>query len=165
MVLRVQYGSAAKDEALSLQQDIIRFVTKRLEEFSNAAIDHFLQVFPEGDDNDNYAERFTTQVWKELLVMVRDRVGPNLINKCVASFNSEDPKTILSRPVSAIMQVMCSTIGKLPEVKENPALNMQLALDELLVKIQPVVWRWAADRCDLALRLQSQKRLGSWPLP
>jgi hypothetical protein len=161
--MQKQYGKTAGIESMTLQKDIIHFVLRRYKDFDNTAISHYLQEFPDDEENGNYNERFTSQVWKDLLVMVRGQVGPNLKNKCLVSFNSEDPMTILSKPISAITQVMCSAIIGLPEVMDNPALNTQQALDELFVRIQPVAMQWAIDQCNISLRIQSVKTSNHWP--
>ncbi|KAI9764365.1 MAG: hypothetical protein M1840_008503 [Geoglossum simile] len=150
--MRNRYGDAASIESMTLQKDIIDFVLQRYKDFDNTAISYYLQQLPDGEEDTNYNERFTTQVWKDLLVMVRGRVGPNLKNRCLVSFNSEDPTTILSKPISAITQVMCSAITGLPEVMDNPALNTQQASDELFARIQPEV-----------MRIQSVKTSNHWP--
>jgi hypothetical protein len=160
--MRKQYGNTAGIESMTLQKDIIHLVLRRHKDFDNTAISHYLQEFPDDGGNGNYNERFTSQVWKDLLVMVRGRVGPNFKNKCLVSFNSEDPTAILSKPISAITQVMCAAITGLPEVTDNPALNTPQASDELFVRIQPVVMRWAVDVCDTSLRVQSVKTSNHW---
>jgi hypothetical protein len=161
--MRNRYRNTAGIESMTLEKDIIHFVLHRHEDFNNIAINRYLQEFPDDGDNGNYNERFTTQVWKDLLVMVRGRVGPNLKNKCLIGFNSEDPTTILSKPTTAITQVMCSAITSLPEVMDNPALSTQQALDELFIRIEPAVMQWALDLCDISLRLQSSKMSNRWP--
>ncbi|KAI9777628.1 MAG: hypothetical protein M1839_008682 [Geoglossum umbratile] len=137
--MQSRYGDAAGIESMTLQKDI-HFVLQRCEDFDDMAINRYLQEFPDDRDDRYYNERFTTQVWKDLLVM---QSCPN-------------------RPLQS-GQVMYSVITGLSEVKNNPALNTQQALDDLFIRIQPLVVQWALDQCDISLRLQFFKTSNHWP--
>ncbi|KAH0558744.1 hypothetical protein GP486_004613 [Trichoglossum hirsutum] len=113
LALRVKDDRTATEESLSLQNDIIRFVAERGADLNNPAISQFLNELPDNPDC-NYIERFRAEVWRDLLVVVRGRVGPNFKNGCMTSFNVDDPACIVSMPVSAItrrLALQCTRVA------------------------------------------------------
>ena len=70
-----QYGDAADDESVRLQKKILTYAMEHMTNFSCGVNVHFIQAFPAAGWN-VYNARFDTTVWRGLLQLVRDYVGP-----------------------------------------------------------------------------------------
>jgi hypothetical protein len=56
--MQKQYEKMTGIKSMILQKDIIHFILQRYKDFNNITINHYLQEFPDDEENSNYNERF-----------------------------------------------------------------------------------------------------------
>jgi hypothetical protein len=156
------YGDEAEAQSLGLQQEILTLVQQHIQDFTEPTAAAYLEQLP-ADQPETYAERFGHAGWKDLLQIVRAKVGPHLQDPAVARFNLEDPQ-IECVPGWNEAQIWCrNAIHHLPRMASNPALNDPAALDALVVKIRPLLVQWVVGRCREALEAHGQGETTRWP--
>lgn len=148
----------------SLEKQVLDYVRRHMARFKDPSTKHYLALMPEEHD-DSYAERFAADnLWVGLFLIVRDIIGPafrpvwqDSVSERVGDDlrggdEAHHPDGETRRgPASAITRAICSQLGNIPEVKENPALRGVYASTELGAYIDHAVLAWAADRCRKAV--------------
>ncbi|KAK2926747.1 hypothetical protein FoTM2_013617 [Fusarium oxysporum f. sp. vasinfectum] len=145
----------------TLERQVLDYVRSHMTEFRDPSTKHYLDLMPEEHD-EHYAERFSTgDLWTGLFHIVQHALGPafrpvweNSISERVGADNAiHQPRSEMRRrpPASAITRAICSQLGNIPEVKENPALRGVYASNELGAYIDHAVLSWASDRCRKAV--------------
>ncbi|KAL6351680.1 hypothetical protein LRP88_15035 [Fusarium phalaenopsidis] len=120
-----------------------------------------------------YAERFSTgDLWMGLFHIVQHAVGPafrpvwedSIPERIGADDAIHQPQTEMRHrpPASAITRAICSQLGNIPEVKENPALRGVYASSELGAYIDHAVLAWASDRCRKAVESNESDEGNPW---
>ncbi|KAJ9415745.1 hypothetical protein QL093DRAFT_2568886 [Fusarium oxysporum] len=145
----------------TLERQVLDYVRSHMTEFRDPSTKHYLDLMPEEHD-EHYAERFSTgDLWTGLFHIVQHALGPafrpvweNSISERVGADNAiHQPRSEMRHrpPASAITRAICSQLGNIPEVKENPALRGVYASNELGAYIDHAVLSWASDRCRKAV--------------
>ncbi|KAF5965913.1 hypothetical protein FCOIX_12717 [Fusarium coicis] len=145
----------------TLERQVLDYVRSHMTEFRDPSTKHYLDLMPEEHD-EHYAERFSAgDLWTGLFHIVQHALGPafrpvweNSIYERVGADNANhQPRSQMCHrpPASAITRAICSQLGKIPEVKENPALRGVYASNELGAYIDHAVLSWASDRCRKAV--------------
>jgi hypothetical protein len=142
----------AESIARQLQRDIFNVVRARLGEIIDGSCD--------GDiSKPTYLARFGYPIWNELLVLVYRAIGPRFCGQ-LALFNTKLPQPGLSAP--ALTRELSIALSQMPEVRGNPALHAQDAVEELVQRILPTVTGWASERCNNAITSQDQGTVEAW---
>ncbi|KAJ9412801.1 hypothetical protein QL093DRAFT_2595038 [Fusarium oxysporum] len=126
----------------TLERQVLDYVRSHMTEFRDPSTKHYLDLMPEEHD-EHYAERFSTgDLWTGLFHIVQHALGPafrpvweNSISERVGADNAiHQPRSEMRHrpPASAITRAICSQLGNIPEVKENPALRGVYASNELV---------------------------------
>ncbi|KAK2666543.1 hypothetical protein RAB80_018200 [Fusarium oxysporum f. sp. vasinfectum] len=145
----------------TLERQVLDYVRSHMTEFRDPSTKHYLDLMPEEHD-EHYAERFSTgDLWTGLFHIVQHALGPafrpvweNSVSERVGADNAiHQPRSEMRHrpPASAITRAICSQLGNIPEVKENPALRGVYASNELGAYIDHAVLSWASDRCRKAV--------------
>jgi hypothetical protein len=159
----------------SLEKQVLDYVRRHMTRFKDPSTKHYLALMPEEHD-DSYAERFAADdLWAGLFRIVQDTIGPALR----PVWQDAEPERVgdlrggdeahhqnngtRRRPASAITRAICSQLGNIPEVKENPALSGVYASTELGAYIDHAVLAWAADRCRKAVENNESDDGAPWP--
>lgn len=148
----------------SLEKQVLDYVRRHMARFKDPSTKHYLALMPEEEHDHSYAERFAADdLWVGLFRVVRDTIGPafrpvwqDSVSERAGDLRGGDhahhPDGETRRgPASAITRAICSQLGNIPEVKENPALRGVYASTELGAYIDHAVLAWAADRCRKAV--------------
>lgn len=157
-------ASWADKHSRFVEQQVLDFTRHHMAEFKGPSMHIYLDQLPE-EYEITYADRFDVEdLWKELLSVVRKAVPSELFRpiwqeRSVDRQNGTDGISGLSRPdnetrrqpASAITRAICSQVGKIPEVAQNPALSAVDASVELGALIDKAVLTWAAKRCRWAI--------------
>lgn len=144
--LRLRYGDHAEAKSIDLQEQVLGFVREHLQSFTDPSITHLLEQLPLDHPTD-YRERFHHDPWRGLLNVVYQMCGPHFAGTAMLCFNRQDPSTLASGQTSTLASGLCHALSRMPEVSQNPALQGKAAEDTLCDLIQPVVLRWATERC------------------
>ena len=136
----------AASQCLELQRHVLTFVQERLADLTQIALEPFLEAYPDHVGH-TYIERFTHNVWRDLLVLVYDFCGPSFQHDALVHFNREAPTSISSHFTSTIARDLCQRLDIIPEIAQNPALQTQAAAQDLALHIQPIVLQWAIRQC------------------
>ncbi|GKU07819.1 unnamed protein product [Fusarium langsethiae] len=131
----------------ALEREVLDYVRSHMTRFRDPSTKHYIDLMPDEHD-ENYRGLLRTvqdfigpafrPVWQG---SVLDRVGVDDETR-----RSSQPET-RRRPASAITRAICSQLGNIPEVRENPALSGVYASTELGPYIDRAVLTWASDRC------------------
>jgi hypothetical protein len=156
--LQALYGDKAEPKSLELERKVLAYVRDHTNDFINPSLEHYLQAYPDGHCDD-YIERFKHESWRTVLTIVYDITGPHFQHEALIHFNTNNPSYLDSKPVSAIAQVLCHSLSRIPEVLRNPALQGKKAAEALCHEIHPLVMAWAAKQCEDALT----DRGSEWP--
>ncbi|KAI9799287.1 MAG: hypothetical protein M1833_004165 [Piccolia ochrophora] len=147
--LKMAKGGDPKRSALELQQAVFHFVRDRMHELTNEAIAWLLNDYDVS--RDEYADRFDHLVWRDLLVMVYQHIGPRFQGLAVINFNFCNPNTLFSKPMSGMPRVVANSINHHPEIEMNPALQGPEAWEERFRRVEAEILKWAIDRCERSL--------------
>ncbi|KAG7425014.1 hypothetical protein Forpi1262_v014198 [Fusarium oxysporum f. sp. raphani] len=145
----------------TLERQVLDYVRSHMTEFRDPSTKHYLDLMPEEHD-EHYAERFSTgDLWAGLFHIVQHAVGPafrpvwedSISQRVGANDGVHQPQSEMRHkpPASAITRAICSQLGNIPEVKENPALRGVYASSELGAYINHAVLSWALGRCRRAV--------------
>ncbi|EXA30946.1 hypothetical protein FOVG_17723 [Fusarium oxysporum f. sp. pisi HDV247] len=145
----------------TLERQVLDYVRSHMTEFRDPSTKHYLDLMPEEHD-EHYAERFSTgDLWTGLFHIVQHAVGPafrpvwedSISQRVGANDGVHQPQSEMRHkpPASAITRAICSQLGNIPEVKENPALRGVYASSELGAYINHAVLSWALGRCRRAV--------------
>ena len=156
--LQALYGDEAEPKSLEVERKVLAYVREHTNDFINPSLEHYLQAYPDGHCDD-YIERFEHESWRTVLMIVYDITGPHFQHEALFHFNTNHPSYLDSKPVSAIAQVLCHSLSRIPEVSRNPALLGKKAAEALCREIHPLVMTWAARQCEDALT----DRGSQWP--
>ena len=74
---------------------------------------------------------------------VRDAAGGQLLEN-LATFRLLDPKSALCEQEPALIKALSFAIGRLTEVRDNPARRVNGCVEELMRRISLIVIEWAA---------------------
>jgi hypothetical protein len=152
--LQAPFGSQAEDQSQRLQRQIFDVVRGRLDDLEGSL---------EGRvGHDSYLERFSSPIWKEILVTVRATAGPCFQGQ-LARYNTELPPSLPGEAVPALTRDLSRALCRLPQVRGNPALRATAAVEELIRRLSPMVAEWAAQQCKEALEAQAHGTVPSWP--
>ncbi|KAL9568922.1 hypothetical protein ACKAV7_006936 [Fusarium commune] len=145
----------------SLEKQILDYVRLHMARFKDPSTTQYLALMPEEEHDHSYAERFATDdLWLGLFRdSVSDRVGDLHGGDEAHNLDSETRRG----PASAITRAICSQLGNIPEVMENPALCGVYASTELGTYIDQAVLTWAADRCRKAVEKNESDDGAPWP--
>lgn len=157
----------AEECSILLEHRVLEFVRDSMAAFKNPVARAYLDQFPTGRDDADYAERFSDDFWSRLLDMVCDVAGPRLgaTWRALASATSsttpgrqggQDAPT--HKAPSAITRALCTLLPQVPDVVRNPALNNKVASAELGAAIDEAVVGWVVRRCRLGLDSQVGER-------
>ncbi|KAL6366018.1 hypothetical protein LRP88_00601 [Fusarium phalaenopsidis] len=152
--------------------DVLDYVRSHMTEFRDPSTKHYLDLMPE-EHYEQYAERFSTgDLWMGLFHIVQHAVGPafrpvwedSIPERIGADDAIHQPQTEMRHrpPASAITRAICSQLGNIPEVKENPALRGVYASSELGAYIDHAVLAWASDRCRKAVESNESDEGNPW---
>ncbi|KAL6355264.1 hypothetical protein LRP88_10850 [Fusarium phalaenopsidis] len=156
----------------TLERQVLDYVRSHMTEFRDPSTKHYLDLMPE-EHYEQYAERFSTgDLWMGLFHIVQHAVGPafrpvwedSIPERIGADDAIHQPQTEMRHrpPASAITRAICSQLGNIPEVKENPALRGVYASSELGAYIDHAVLAWASDRCRKAVESNESDEGNPW---
>ncbi|RTE68358.1 hypothetical protein BHE90_017263 [Fusarium euwallaceae] len=156
----------------TLERQVLDYVRSHMTEFRDPSTKHYLDLMPE-EHYEQYAERFSTgDLWMGLFHIVQHAVGPafrpvwedSIPERIGADDAIHQPQTEMRHrpPASAITRAICSQLGNIPEVKENPALRGVYASSELGAYIDHAVLAWASDRCRRAVESNESDEGNPW---
>ena len=152
--LKATVPGEADRAAQQLQRDIFEVVRGRWDE---------LEGILGGDINQlAYVARFGHPIWHDLVVLVRQTVGPRFVG-CMARYNDELPPLPSSNPQPTLIQDVDGAIRRLLQASRNPALQTPAAITQLIGRISPLITEWAIDCCDRGLKAQTNPRTPQWP--
>jgi hypothetical protein len=152
--LRAAFGGQAEDQSQQLQRQIFDVVRGRLDDLEGSL---------EGRvGHDSYLERFSSPIWKEILVTVRATAGPCFQGQ-LARYNTELPPSLPGEAAPALTRDLSQALCRLPQVRGNPALRAPAAVEELIRRLSPMVAEWAAQQCEEALKAQTNGTVLPWP--
>ncbi|KAL6351725.1 hypothetical protein LRP88_14996 [Fusarium phalaenopsidis] len=154
------------------ERQVLDYVRSHMTEFRDPSTKHYLDLMPE-EHYEQYAERFSTgDLWMGLFHIVQHAVGPafrpvwedSIPERIGADDAIHQPQTEMRHrpPASAITRAICSQLGNIPEVKENPALRGVYASSELGAYIDHAVLAWASDRCRKAVESNESDEGNPW---
>ncbi|KAK2667245.1 hypothetical protein RAB80_016436 [Fusarium oxysporum f. sp. vasinfectum] len=136
----------------SLEKQILDYVRLYMARFKDPSIMQYLALMPEEEHDHSYAECFATDdLWLGLFRVVQNTIGPafrptwqDSVSDRVGDLHGGDEAHNLDsethrRPASAITRAICSQLGNIPEVIENPALCGVYASTELGTYIDQAV--------------------------
>ncbi|KAG5746171.1 hypothetical protein H9Q70_011136 [Fusarium xylarioides] len=155
---------------------VLDYVRLNVARFKDPSTAQYLALMPEEEQDHSYAERFASDdLWMGLFRVVQDTIGPasrpvwqdSVSDRVGECLNCRDEAHNLDSethrgPVSAITRAICSQLGNIPEVKENPALRGVYASTELGMYIDQAVLMWAADRCRKAVEFNESDDGAPW---
>ncbi|SCO47758.1 uncharacterized protein FFMR_08829 [Fusarium fujikuroi] len=160
----------------SLEKQILDYVRLHMARFKDPSTTQYLALMPEEEHDHSYAERFATDdLWLGLFRVVQNTIGPafrptwqDSVSDRVGDLHGGDEAHNLDSetrrgPASAITRAICSQLGNIPEVMENPALCGVYASTELGTYIDQAVLTWAADRCRKAVEKNESDDGAPWP--
>ncbi|KAF5230268.1 hypothetical protein FAUST_9889 [Fusarium austroamericanum] len=153
------------EHSIRLERRVLDHVRSNMASFKDASNQQALDEMLE-DDLEQYAQRFTTHpLWGGLLDVVKrnvihelfppewheiiasERVSGSSDNKdspSSAQGDHQPPRQLAAAPIT---RAICQQLIKLPEVKENPALNSIKASSKLGALINETVLTWAVGQC------------------
>lgn len=149
------------NQARALQTEIFDLVRDRTKELTNSGSSPFLAQLPKVTQ-DSYLERFQFPIWRDVLIAVRNVVGPRF-QGVLSQFNTQDPGSLPLQKESTFIHAFRDAISHIPHVTRNPALNRSTALEALMTQISPALTAWALQQCDEALEDQRLHRTPPWP--
>lgn len=156
----------------TLERQVLDYVRSHMTKFRDPSTKHYIDLMPEEHD-ERYADRFRTgDLWMGLFHIVQHAVGPafrpvweDSISERVGANNGiHQPQSEMRHksPASAITRAICSQLGNIPEVKENPALRGVHASSELGAYIDHAVLAWASDQCRKAVENNESDNGDPW---
>lgn len=153
--LKIEHDNTAPRKARELQRLVFASAKGRLDQLEGSL----------GGDisDDTYLERFRSPAWRDILMTVRDAAGGQLLEN-LATFELPDPKSALCEQEAGLIGSLSYAIGRLPEVTGNPALRVSGCVEELMLRISPIVTEWAAQNCQKGLTAQATGKVPRWPL-
>jgi hypothetical protein len=163
-VLEDKFEGQAGEEARQLQRRIFDTLRGRVDELVTRSGGDCLSK-PPSSEGEPYLDRFERPIWKDILVKVHATVGPRF-QGALARFNTEHPESLLTQlepREPGLTQNLSKAIWRLPDVARNPALWNSQAIDDLMMRISPIVTDWAAQYCQNALTAQRLRKVPPWP--
>lgn len=142
---------------LFLQQRIFNLVRGRMGEFADGGISSYLSKLP-NEGGDAYLERFSCQIWRDLLIRVHEVAGARFQGS-LAKFNNQHPTSLPAQSEPSLMRALRETVSRMPEISGNPALRSSKAIDALLTTLST----WATQQIEEALRAQRLGQMPLWP--
>lgn len=141
--------SQVEAESKTLERLVLDTVQRSMDFFKSPATQAALKLFPTGDEEDRYAERFEEEPWEEILHYVQEVLGPRFRPpwRVAPRMDVGGGKMATSR----ITRSLGALASNIPEVAGNPALSSQEASEELCQVIDEAVGKWVARRCGAAL--------------
>ncbi|KFY65503.1 hypothetical protein V496_02533, partial [Pseudogymnoascus sp. VKM F-4515 (FW-2607)] len=153
--LTIEHDRRAPRKSCDLQREIFACAEGRMDQLEGSL----------GGDisDDTYIERFRSPAWRDILMTVRDAAGGQLL-EILATFELPDPKSALCEQEPALIKALSFAIGRLPEVRDNPALRVNRCVEELMRRISPIVIEWAVQNSQKGLAAQATRKVPRWPL-
>ncbi|KAL5345473.1 hypothetical protein ACLOAV_009223 [Pseudogymnoascus australis] len=146
---KLQLGAPRRSR--ELQQELFAVAEGRLDQLEGS--------FGGDISNDTYLERFRSPVWADILMTVYDKAGGQLQGK-LATFRLPDLNSAPCEQEPALIKTLSFAIGRLPEVRDNPALRANGCVEELMRRISPI----AAQNSQKGLTAQATGKVPRWPL-
>ncbi len=131
----------AEADALMLEKEILDSARRHMKLLQSPALYTQLEQYPRAGEEDEYAQRFSEEPWREMLTLVKRRLG--------AEFLPPWREEQISQPRScALARSMVALLRSIPEVEGNATLRSREALEELCEAIDEPVRRWIRRRQD-----------------
>lgn len=153
--MSTEHDSGAPRRSRELQRELFAVAEGRLDQLEGS--------FGGDISDDTYLERFRSPVWADILMTVCDKAGGQLQGK-LATFRLPDPNSAPCEQEPALIKTLSFAIGRLPEVRDNPALRANGCVEELMRRISPIVIEWAAQNSQKGLTAQATGKVPRWPL-
>lgn len=144
----------ATRRAIRFQQTVLEFARAHIPELNASSTSQYLVQTLETHP-DTYCERFTYPPWRQLLITVRDAVGPQFTHARLTQFNDssfslQDPTTARIT-VATLPQAFATYTQEMACVTQNPALREGQAIQTLNQRLADTFIIWASDVCVRAL--------------
>lgn len=121
-------GNESEESARSLQRHIFATFCNRLDELARGPGSSYLS--DTDADEDDYLDRFSCPIWRDLLIEVYRIVGGRF-QRSLAKFNTYDPYALPQQWLPP-MERLRESIRCLPDIKSHPRLCQPSALDALM---------------------------------
>lgn len=131
----------AEADALLLEKEILDSARRHMKVLQRPASYTQLEQYPRAGEGEEYAQRFSEEPWREMLTLVKRRLGP--------AFQPPWREGQISQPRRcALARSMVALLRSIPEVEGNATLRSHEALEELCEAIDEPVRRWVRRRQD-----------------
>lgn len=130
---------AAKTKTLELQRTVLTYVEKHAAAFTTVD----LALLPEANVEPKiYQDRFRLEVWREVLVRVREAIGPRFRNPCVRDFHAATVAQPLRQPKLGLVDALQDVAIGHAEVAGNAMLKRSEAIEALRFIMEGALTRW-----------------------